>query len=157
MAGDKEEGKALWDTVEVKDETVDKRKGEERSSICDILTKSLIGICLGFVVLALAVIQYISFATMAHRESTFGSDFGPLSHVGLEGVSHIGFMLAMILPDIRSFFYSIHFWIYRGAKAGFHSCLTEGALIKVERAGVVFFFLKTMKSFQLKNGSYGFQ
>ena len=151
MAGDKEEGKALWDTVEVKDETVDKRKGEERSSICDILTKSLIGICLGFVVLALAVIQYISFATMAHRESTFGSDFGPLSHVGLEGVSHIGFMLAMILPDIRSFFYSIHFWIYRGAKAGFHSCLTEGALIKVERAGVVvLFFLQNHEKFPIK-------
>ena len=99
MGEDKEEGKALWDTVEVKDESIDKRKGEERSSICDILTKSLIGICLGFAVLALAVIQYISFATMAHRESV-------LSHVGLEGVSHIGFMLAMILPDIRSFFYS---------------------------------------------------
>ena len=114
MGEDKEEGKALWDTVEVKDESIDKRKGEERSSICDILTKSLIGICLGFAVLALAVIQYISFATMAHRESI-------LSHVGLEGVSHIGFMLAMILPDIRSFFYSIHFWIYRGAKVGFQS------------------------------------
>ena len=114
MGEDKEEGKALWDTVEVKDESIDKRKGEERSSICDILTKSLIGICLGFVVLALAVIQYISFATMAHRESV-------LSHVGLKGVSHIGFMLAMILPDIRSFFYSIHFWIYRGAKVGFQS------------------------------------
>ena len=114
MGEDKEEGKALWDTVEVKDESIDKRKGEERSSICDILTKSLIGICLGFAVLALAVIQYISFATMAHREST-------LSHVGLEGVSNIGFMLAMILPDIRSFFYSIHFWIYRGAKVGFQS------------------------------------
>ena len=114
MGEDKEEGKALWDTVEVKDESIDKRKGEERSSICDILTKSLIGICLGFVVLALAVIQYISFATMAHRESV-------LSHVGLEGVSHIGFMLAMILPDIRSFFYSFHFWFFRGAKVGFQS------------------------------------
>ena len=114
MGEDKEEGKPLWDTVEVKNESIDKRKGEKRSSICDILTKSLIGICLGFAVLALAVIQYISFATMAHREST-------LSHVGLEGVSHIGFMLAMILPDIRSFFYSIHFWMYRGAKVGFQS------------------------------------
>ena len=117
----REKEKAPWDTIEVKDESIDRRKGEERSSICDILTKSLIGICLGSAVLALAVIQYISFATMAHRESTFGSDFGPLSHVGLEGVSHIGFMLAMILPDIRSFFYSIHFWIYRGAKVGFQS------------------------------------
>ena len=47
MGEDKEEEKALWDTVEVKDESIDKRKGEERSSICDILTKSLIGICLG--------------------------------------------------------------------------------------------------------------
>ena len=108
----REKEKAPWDTIEVKDESIDRRKGEERSSICDILTKSLIGICLGSAVLALAVIQYISFATMAHRDST-------LSHVGLEGVSHIGFMLAMILPDIRSFFYSIHFWIYRGAKVGF--------------------------------------
>ena len=118
MGEDKEEGKPLWDTVEVKNESIDKRKGEKRSSICDILTKSLIGICLGFAVLALAVIQYISFATMAHREST-------LSHVGLEGVSHIGFMLAMIFPDIRSFFYSIHFWIYRGAKVGFQSETSE--------------------------------
>ena len=121
MEEDKEGGKAPWDTVEVKDESIEKRKGKERSSICDILTKSLIGICLGFAVLALAVIQYISFATMAHRESAFGSDSGHLSHVGLEGVSNIGFMLAMILPDIRSFFYSIHFWIYRGAKVGFQS------------------------------------
>ena len=119
MDEDKGGGKAPLDTVEVKNESIEKRKGEERSSICDILTKSLIGICLGFAVLALAVIQYISFATMAHRESAFGSDSGHLSHVGLEGVSNIGFMLAMILPDIRSFFYSIHFWIYRGAKVGF--------------------------------------
>ena len=71
MGEDKEEGKALWDTVEVKDESIDKRKGEERSSICDILTKSLIGICLGFAVLALAVIQYISFATMPAGISFF--------------------------------------------------------------------------------------
>ena len=117
----REKEKAPWDTIEVKDESIDRRKGEERSSICDILTKSLIGICLGSAVLALAVIQYISFATMAHRDTTFGKDSEHLSHVGLEGVSNIGFMLAMILPDIRSFFYSIHFWIYRGAKVGFQS------------------------------------
>ena len=55
-------------------------------------------------------------ATMAHRDSTFGNDGGGLGHIGLEGVSHTGFMLAMIFPDIRSFFYSVHFWIYRGAK-----------------------------------------
>ena len=49
------------------------------------------------------------------RNSTFGDEAGPLGHIGLEGISHIGFMLAIIFPDIRSFLYSIHFWIYRGA------------------------------------------
>ena len=39
-----------------------------------------------------------------------------MSHVGLEGVSHVGFLVALIFPDIRSFFYCLHFWIFRGAK-----------------------------------------
>ena len=115
---DEEVGKPIWDKeIQVKDDNYGKRKNVEPSGACQIISKILIGILMGSLVLALSVIVNIAFATMAHRDSTFGvTAEGALSHVGLEGVSHMGFLFAMIIPDIRSFFYTSHFWFFRGAK-----------------------------------------
>lgn len=115
---DDEVGKPIWDAeIQVKEGNEAKKKNVEPSGLCEIFSKILIGILMGAVVLIISVIENVSFATMAHRDSTFGVTVeGALSHVGLEGVSHMGFLFAMIIPDIRSFFYSAHFWIFRGAR-----------------------------------------
>ena len=97
------ESKPIWDKeVQVVDDTQERRKNDKTSGLCEIFGKLLIGLVLGAVVLAISVIENVSFATMAHRDSTFGvQENSAMSHVGLEGVSHVGFLLAMIIPDIR--------------------------------------------------------
>ena len=125
---------AIWDSeVQVVDDTQERRKNDKTSGLCDIFGKVVIGLLLGAVVLAISVIENVSFATMVHRDSTFGvQGNSTMSHVGLEGVSHVGFLLVMTIPDIRSalgspkwskipfcfrsFFYCSHFWFFRGAR-----------------------------------------